>query len=129
DQGIALWYDVDGNELDPNTGIPLTDAEIDAQWGRGPDPSLLSFVVKDIPVPAGGFPDPDTWEEPEKEEPAGTFVWGRSWDDPDDVPTREQLLSYVASHGAERTAAAYALRIEDLPKLVGNDGALGVNDR
>lgn len=111
------WYDSQGNELDPDTGQRLTDAEIDAQWGHndfGPDPILDALTVTDIPVPEGGFADPDTWEEPEPEE-QGSWAWGRHWPDGVDVPTRIQLLWDVYTKGAAATAAYYGIPEDQLP--------------
>jgi len=101
---IDRWYDDKGNELDPDTGRRLTDAEIDSGWN--PDPSLASLTVRDIPIPPGGFADPDVWEpeEPEPEKP-----------DPEDIPTREQLLRDIATRGRKDTAAAYGIPEDELP--------------
>lgn len=57
------WYDANNNELNPFTGEVLTDQEIDKEWesmGFGPH----SLPVADIPVPPGGFADPEEWEPP-----------------------------------------------------------------
>lgn len=74
------------------------DAESDAQWERWPSPDIQ---VEDIPVPDGGFADPDTWEEPEKEE------------EPDLVDreglTEALVLSDIASRGRKRTAEEYGV--------------------
>jgi hypothetical protein len=99
---IQSWYDSAGNELNPNTGRKLTDKEIDDEWDTfHPDPTLSSFTVEDIPIPPGGFADPDTWEEPVvAEEP-----------DPEESRgfTTEQLASWVMSHGRERVMRDYRL--------------------
>lgn len=102
------WYSKDGRELDPNTGRALTDAEIDAEWARWPVPDL---VVRDIPLPAGGFADPDTWEEPPPppEEP-----------DPDEGISHAQLMSDIASHGREYVAKDYGVP-EDVLRRVKSD--------
>lgn len=115
---IDQYYDNEGYELNPNTGKRLTDEEIDADWdgleARWGKPDV---EVEDIPLPPGGFADPDTWEpEPEEEEPVGVFLWGRFWPDPEDcLPTEAQLLSDIASHGRKRTAEEYGIPIEELP--------------
>jgi len=97
---IASYYDADGNELDPDTGQKLTDAEIDEQW-LPPNPSLDAFVVRDLPTTE--FADPDTWE-PEKEKA----------DEPD-RPTRAQLLRDIVTHGRKDAADEYALTEDQLP--------------
>jgi len=96
------YYDGQGFELDPATGHRLTDEEIDAQWQ--PDPSLDKLVVEDIPVPPGGFADPDTWEEPKVEHPYQV-----------DVPTKEQLLKDIADRGRQRTSEEYGIPVDQLP--------------
>lgn len=98
---ISSWYDAQGNELDPDTGKPLTDAEIDADWAQWPVPTLQ---VKDIPIPKGGFADPDTWEEPLA-----------SADTERHHPSEEQLLNEMESHGVEATAKEYGLTVDQLP--------------
>lgn len=94
-------YDVEGYELDPDTERRLTDEEIDAGWVRyGPrDPRL----VQDIPLPPGGFADPDTWEEPAPVEDREV--------DPD-APTEESLLRDIKSHGREYVARDYGVPIK-----------------
>jgi hypothetical protein len=96
--GIERWYDDDGYELNPATGQRLTDEEIDAQW-REPNPELAAFVVEDIPLPAGGFADPDTWEPTPVPEEIDIVDRGL---------TMDGVLSDIASRGRERTAAEYA---------------------
>jgi hypothetical protein len=91
---IVRWYDSDGNELDPDTGRRLTDAEISSQWQ--PNSDLDDFVVMDIPTPIGGFPDPDTWEP--AEEATGSTS---------DEPTQEQLRKDLSSRGIEALADEY----------------------
>lgn len=102
---IKDWYDNEGNELDPFTGQRLTDAEIDSEW----DAMRLnvSGVYKDmdIPVPAGGFPDPDTWNPSPIPLP----------DDGEDRPSQSQLLSDIASRGRKATSEEYGIPLEDLP--------------
>lgn len=94
---IDAWYDDEGYELDINTGKRLTDEEIDNQW-RGSD--LSDFEIDDIPIPDGGFPDPNTWETPSpKEDP----------DTDDDGITAEQLLKDIKSHGREYVAKEYGV--------------------
>jgi hypothetical protein len=101
--GIDRWYDSMGYELDPDGGRRLTDDEIDAQWGN-PSPSLLAR--KDIPVPKGGFADPNTWKESPLE-PVNVE---------EDGPTEARLRSDIASHGRKRTAATYGMKESELPK-------------
>lgn len=103
---IGQYYDEDGNELNPDTGAKLTDMEIEAQWL--PDPALASVPFTDIPVPAGGFPDPLTWTPPPIEVTP----------DKDEPPSEEQLRSDIASHGYERVSKEYGIPIENLPKGV-----------
>lgn len=102
--GINQWYSPNGNELDPDTGQPLTDAEIDAQWL--PDPDLDNFVVKDIPRPAGGFPDPNTWEPPEEE----------AVEESEPIPIT-QILIDIDTRGYEATAKEYGLTIPQLKAI------------
>ena len=98
--GVEDYYDDDGNELDPSSGHPLTDEEIDEQWSE--DESLTKFEVKDIPVPDGGFPDPDTWELPEQEE-----------DEPNDR-VEKYLLKQIKEHGRRRVARSEGISDEQL---------------
>jgi len=97
---MKRWYDADGYELDPDTGHRLTDEEINEQWSRpsGGQDGVAKFVVEDIPLPAGGFADPDTWEPTIVEEielvDRGLTMGG--------------VLSDIASRGRERTAEEYA---------------------
>jgi hypothetical protein len=97
DGQIAQWYDSNNNELDPVTGRPLTDAEIDAEWGS--DPSLDTFTVTDIPIPPGGFPDPNTWQ-PEEEE-VGPLEFYR--------PSLATVINDLHTQGAVRTADEYGV--------------------
>jgi hypothetical protein len=96
---IDLWYDDDGYELNPDTGERLTDQEIDDEWDRLGDLGLDDFEVEDIPIPPGGFADPDTWEPPAPE--------------PDLVDrsglTEAQVLSDIASRGRAATAREYGV--------------------
>lgn len=96
DTEIEAWYDNDGYEMNPWTGQRLTDEEIDAQWND--NPALSDFVVEDIPIPVGGFANPDTWEptpEPEEEDTDG--------------PTEDSLVRDIGSHGREYTARYYGM--------------------
>jgi len=104
---IERWYDADGYELDPDTGRRLTDAEIDAGWGS-PATEFAEFATQDIPIPPGGFPDPDTWEEPVKKE---VF-------DPEDCPSLAQLASDVMSRGVKATAEEYGISEKTLAALL-----------
>lgn len=98
---IELWYDNAGNELDRDTGHRLTNQEIDAEWQ--PDPSLASFTVTDIPIPAGGFADPATWGVP----PAPPETKDR--------PTKARLMSDISSRGRQAVADTYGLPESQLP--------------
>lgn len=100
--GINRWYDDEGNELNPVSGQPLTDEEIDAQWSDDTD---LDFQVVDIPEPPGGFADPDTWQPSEEVEPAASA--------PGDL-TPEMILGDIESRGPEATAMAYGVPREAL---------------
>ena len=95
-EGVDLWYDDDGYELDPDTGRRLTDAEVVAQWV--PDPALAHFTVRDIPAPTA---DPDGWAAP-------TVDYGV------DAPTDEQLRRDVAMRGAEAVSEEYNIPVERL---------------
>ncbi len=99
---VGTWYDNAGYELDPDTGRRLTDAEIDAQWSD--DPALAKFRVTDLPKPPGGFPDPETWEPPARDE------------EEKERPTRGQLLRDVAARGREATAEEYDLPLDQVPE-------------
>ena len=99
DPDIARWYDAQRYELDPETGRRLTDVEIDSWWDAHPDPAVAAFQTRDIPVPAGGFPDPDTWEPPPTIEV------------PVDRPTPEQILNDVATAGIARTEQEYGINL------------------
>lgn len=106
------WYDAEGYELDSLTGHRLTDAQVEADWAGIEPPDIK---VEDIPVPAGGFPDPDTWQPPEAaaEDDAGD----------EDGPTEAQVLSDIAGHGRARTAQEYGLPAEQLAGI-GSDREL-----
>lgn len=93
---IEYWYDDEGYELNLATEARLTDEEIDAMWRD--DPALEKFDVKDIPVPNGGFADPDTWEKPVKEtEP-----------EEEEELTESDLLRDIKSYGREYVAEDYS---------------------
>jgi hypothetical protein len=104
--GINEWYDDEGYELNPSTGERLTDKEIDDEWVRWTDKELDKFKVEDIPVPADGFADPDTWEEPEPEE-----------EEEYEGPDESKLLSDIASHGRKYTARYYGISSEQLERV------------
>lgn len=90
DTHISQYYDDEGYELDLETGNRLTDEEIDAQWDDSP--ILDKFHIEDIPVPSGGFPDPDTWVKP-------------TADSADQTKEREKtLLGMIANRGREYVA-------------------------
>lgn len=98
------WYDEDGSELNPSTGKKLTDKEIDAEWERlGP----IDIDIEDIPIPEGGFANPDTWEP----EPEGVGLCDRS------ELTEEGIVNDVASLGLERTAREYGIPSSWLPRI------------
>ncbi len=105
--GIEDWYNLNGEEVDPDTGRPLTDAEIDAQWGGKPDPDLADVEVKDVPRPKGGFPDPTSWKPPRKVDDAPEA----------DAPSRKQLIHDVAVRGIEATAETWGVPEEQLKPL------------
>ena len=95
---IDNWYDPQGNELDPDTGRRLTDAEIDAQWED--DPDIINLAVGDIPLPVGGFPDPATWKPP-------TILAAP----PLSAPDKLQILDDVAARGVAATEALYGISL------------------
>lgn len=99
--GIRNWYDDQGYELDFGTGRRLTDDEIDAQWDALGDIGLDDFVVHDIPVPSGGFADPDTWKAPTPS--VDEDLVDRSG------LTKAQILSDIQSRGRDATADEYGL--------------------
>lgn len=102
-EDIDQWYDDDGYELDPETGKRLMDEEIDEEWDRWPAPKVS---VKDIPVPPGGFADPDTWVEPEREEES----------DDGDRLTEADILRDISLRGREYTARYYGVPIKHKDK-------------
>jgi hypothetical protein len=104
--GIDRWYDEDGYELNPDTGKRLSDKEIDAQWDGLDYPD---FMVVDIPVPPGGFADPDTWEPEAEEEDVDTV--DRSG------MTEAQLLGDITSRGREATAREYGVPVDWLSDI------------
>lgn len=104
--GIENWYDDDGYELDPLTKRRLTDKETDDIWDHIPlDKSINSFKVVDVPVPEGGFADPNTWMPAALEEDKHV--------DPD-APTVESLLGDIKSHGREYSARYYGVSKNEL---------------
>lgn len=111
-EGIERWYDAAGNELDPDTGRLLTDAEIDAEWGEA-NPEIERFVLRDVPVLAEGSFDPATWEAPAA---------------PADLIDRSglhehQVLADIVSRGREATAAEYGVPTAWLEAMT-SDGEL-----
>ena len=100
--GIRDWYDQDGYELDPDTRKRLTDKQLDQEWEPWKRPDVK---VQDIPIPPGGFADPDEWEPSKPAEPVDERY----------VPSEEQLRRDIASHGREATAREYGIPIEKLP--------------
>ncbi len=115
-QDIERWYDADGYELDPGTGHRLTDEEIDDQWsgpsgGQGAD--LAAFVVEDIPLPAGGFADPEAWEPAPVED---TDLVDR------DGLTETQILSDIASRGRKATAEEYGVPANWYTRVTSDEG-------
>jgi hypothetical protein len=107
---LRRWYDAEGRELDPQTGRPLTHAQIDAQWAGSEPPDIK---IEDIPAPEGGFADPETWQ-PEK---------AVAEEVDDDRPTEAQLVSDIAGHGRERAARYYGVPDEQLSEI-GSDKEL-----
>ncbi len=105
---IEDWYDKDGYELNPGDGKRLSDEEIDAEWDALHLKKLDGLKVKDIPVPEGGFPDPDEWEPPIETEDSSEAE-GR------ERPSKEQLLRDITSHGRERVSQAYGIPLDELP--------------
>jgi hypothetical protein len=103
---IEQWYDASGNELEPGTGRRLTDAEIDAQWL--PDATLATFVAKDVPLPPGGFADPDEWESPPADADKDANLVDRGG------LTEAHVLDHVASRGREATAKEYGVPVDQL---------------
>lgn len=100
-EDIREWYDEEGNELDPDTGRPLTDQEVDAQWQ--PEPDLDSFAVADIPPV--GFADPETWRPKSQPSPQ---------DDEEDGPTDARVARAVEAGGYERTSREFGIPVEEL---------------
>lgn len=88
-------YDDDGYELAIGTSRRLTRKEINDEWD-----ALLTEDVDpppDVPVPEGGFPDPDAWEPPAPEP-----------DGPDpDAPTEADLIRDIQGYGRDRVASEY----------------------
>lgn len=104
--GIDQFYDEEGYELNAATGKRLTDEEIDKDWEGFDEPDVK---VKDIPIPEGGFADPDTWEPPPPEPDEEEEYEG---------PDKKQLLSDIRGHGREYVAKEYGVPVAD------SDGAL-----
>lgn len=103
---VSKWYSPDGYELDPDTGKHLTEEQIEELWPK-PDEALKKFEVTDIPLPPGGFADPDTWVPPPEVE--------ESDEDSDyTAPTEERLLSEIKSHGREYTARYYGVPMDGI---------------
>lgn len=106
---MERWYDSAGNELNPSTGQKLTNEEIDSDWNPAWDDP--KFVIKDIPVPDGGFPDPNTWQPVQSDED--------KLDDIDqDAPTKESIKRDIASHGLEYTSRYYGVEGSDEDEVV-----------
>ena len=100
---IDRWYDEEGNELDPDSGEILTNEQIEESWKGLVSPGT-KFKIKDIPIPKGGFADPDTWEqEPEEEEESAPY----------EGPTEDKLVQDIGSHGREYTARYYGIPPEE----------------
>ncbi len=105
DSEIGRWYDTDGYELNPHTEQRLTDEEIDADWVRWQIPPIH---IRDIPIPVGGFPDPDIWQPPKVKEIT------------DDGPSWEDLARDVEAGGYERVSKDYGIPIDELHELMGD---------
>lgn len=95
-------YDAEGYELDSLTGKRLTNEEVAAMWAGSEPPDV---EVRDIPVPASGFPDPNTWEPPTETDDE---------DQDSGRPTESQLLGDIAGHGRARVARDYGVPVEQL---------------
>lgn len=108
---INQWYDEEGYELDPYTGKRLTDAQIDSEWASNGTSSTLT--VQDIPIPPGGFADPDTWRE----------LLNSQIDNEDPGYSREQLLRDIESHGREYVARDAGITLLQL-KSINTDSEL-----
>lgn len=100
DDALGTYYDEEGYELNPATKQRLTDEEIDAQWQD--EEEWDQIEIEDIPIPEGGFADPETWTEP-KSQPE---------EDDEEAkykPTEEKLLAAIKSHGREYVAKYYGV--------------------
>ena len=98
-QGIEEYYDDQGYELDTRTGERMSDAVLNEEWGKVLDKVKRNVV--DIPLPPGGFADPDTWDrppEPEEEDP-----------DADQGITEKQLLEDIRLNGRERVVKEHGI--------------------
>ena len=105
---IDKFYDRQGYELDPETGVRLTDAQL-----MGPPPMHLP----DIPIPQGGFPDPDNWEEPLPESDVDPLAEV-------DMPTVEDFRCDVASRGLKAAAEEYGKTEDELRALLNRSGSV-----
>lgn len=102
--GIERHYDDAGRELDPPSGLPLTDNQIAAQWP--PDPTIDEFKPEDVPIPDGGFPAPESWVAAPAINPDEPGETGEA--------DRSQILADIESHGRIRTAQEYGVPTEDM---------------
>ena len=99
--GIEEAYDDEGYELNPSTKKRLTDTEIDAEWDALGTPKIDNeSEVDDIPIPPGGFADPDTWEPPPVEEEEG---------DTEPELREEDIVNAIKYRGAKYTARYYGI--------------------
>jgi hypothetical protein len=107
---IENYYDDQGYELNPATGERLTDKEIENDWERvlSSSDDDEDFKVEDIPVPAGGFADPDTWEEP----PVKPIDTADS-----DALREDDIVRDIKSHGREYVAKDYGVPADWLPRI------------
>lgn len=96
---IDNFYDNKGHELNPDTGELLTPEENAAQWH---EPEQSAVKVEDIPVPSGGFPDPNGWSQEDTSDESGDVV------DMEGV-TATQVLENIKSRGREATAKEYGV--------------------
>ncbi len=132
---IDDWYDANGNEIDPETGLLLTDQEIDDQWDSSELAQDLEHLpVNDVPEPDGGFLDPDTWQP--------SIDLGTGLPEPidsDPLISPERLVRDVASRGREAVLKEYGLTDEEAndilvqyqpdpsnPIMIGGDAVVAV---
>lgn len=106
---IDRYYDAEGYELDLNTGVRLTDEQIDSGWG-GARPNTIEV---DITEPPGGFMDPDKWEEVQPSPDVD--------DREDDGITKKQLLKDIRGYGREYVATDYGIPSDRIRNIKTNE--------